>query len=187
MEIYQGTEGDDEYQPIMGFSGGEDAIWIPTPDEMVMAMLTAAGVTANDIVCDLGAGDGRIAIAAAQQFGAQAIGIECNPDMAALAQRNVQRAGVADKVQIIQGNIFEEDFSNATVVTMYLMPEANLRLRPILEKMSPGTRIVSHCFDMPTWKHDQFINSIPDFVWNEVDQIDQGLGYMWVIPVKTSV
>ena len=163
--------GDDKYQPTMG-QAGKDVIWIPTPDEMVTAMLNAAGVTSKDLVYDLGAGDGKIAIAAARQFGATAVGIEYDAGMAGLAQRNALRSGVGEKVRIIQGDIFKEDFSKATVVTMYLLPELNLRLKPILKKMPPGTRVVSHSFDMQTWEPDQRIET------------SAASGYLWIVPAQ---
>jgi protein-L-isoaspartate O-methyltransferase len=123
--------GDELYQPQYG-QAGKDVIWIPTPDALVVRMLQAAKVTDQDIVYDLGAGDGKIPIAAAKQFGARAVGIEYNPDMAGLAKRNAERAGVADKVTIVNGDIFKEDFTRATVVTLYLLPSLNQQLRPII-------------------------------------------------------
>ncbi|MEY3632868.1 MAG: hypothetical protein RI937_1066, partial [Pseudomonadota bacterium] len=112
--------GDEKYRPNVG-QEGKDVIWVPTNDELVAKMLDTAKVTAADIVYDLGAGDGRIAIAAAKR-GARSVGIEFNPDMAALGRRNAQRSGVGDKVKIINGDIFKENFSEATVITMYLLP-----------------------------------------------------------------
>ena len=164
--------GDDKYKPSMGQSG-KDVIWIPTGNELVSKMLKIANVGPSDLLYDLGAGDGKIAIAAAKEFGAQAVGIEYNPDMAALGQRNVERAGVADKVKIIQGDIFTEDFSKATVVTLYLLPELNYQLRPTLLKMKPGTRVVSHAFDMADWQPD-----------GEID--NPAKGYFWVVPANVS-
>jgi SAM-dependent methyltransferase len=124
-------------------------------------------------VYDLGAGDGKIAIAAAREFGARAVGIEYNPEMAALGQRNAERAGVANRVKIIQGDIFKEDFTKATVVTLYLLPELNQQLRPTLLKMKPGTRVVSHAFDMADWQPDGEIDNPPK-------------GYFWVVPANVS-
>jgi SAM-dependent methyltransferase len=146
--------GDDVYRPRLGQTG-KDVIWIPTPDSLVTRMLTAAKVTKDDLVYDLGAGDGKIPIAAARDFGAKAVGIEYNPDMAELARRNAKRANVDGTVKIITGDIFAEDFSSATVVTMYLLPELNLKLRPIILKMKPGTRVVSHAFHMGDWEPDE--------------------------------
>ena len=164
--------GDDKYKPNMGQSG-KDVIWIPTGNELVTKMLKIANVGPSDLVYDLGAGDGKIAIAAAREFGAQAVGIEFNSDMAALGQRNAERAGVADKVKIIQGDIFKEDFSKATVVTLYLLPELNYQLRPTLLKMKPGTRVVSHAFDMADWRPDA-----------EID--NPAKGYFWVVPANVA-
>jgi tRNA A58 N-methylase Trm61 len=118
-------------------------------------MLTAAKVTKDDLVYDLGSGDGKIPIAAAKQFGAHAVGIEYNADMAELARRNAKRAGVDNLVKIVTGDIFKEDFSKATVVTMYLLPELNLRLRPTILNMKPGTRVTSHQFTMGDWEADE--------------------------------
>ena len=124
----------------------------------------------NDLVYDLGAGDGKIAIAAAKQFGAKAVGVEYNPDMAKLAQCFAEAEGVADKVRIVQGDIFETDFSSATVVTLYLLPELNLRLRPTILKMKPGTRVVSHSFLMDDWRPD------------ESSMTEDGAAYLWIVP-----
>jgi hypothetical protein len=162
--------GDEQYQPRVG-QQGKDVIWVPTPDDLVVKMLETAKVTPSDIVFDLGAGDGKIPIQAARQFGAKAVGIEYNADMANLARRNAQRAGVADKVTIITGDIFKEDFSKATVVTMYLLPELNLRLKPLLLKMPPGTRVVSHSFDLGSWEADEVIVGANNYY-----------GYYWVVP-----
>lgn len=169
---YPAAGGDDKYQPRLG-QEGKDVIWMPTGGELVTLMLKTAKVTPNDLVYDLGAGDGKIAIAAAKEFGARSIGIEFNPDMAAFAQRNAIRAGVGDRVKIINGDIFKEDFSKATVVTLYLLPDLNLKLRPILLKMKPGTRVVSHAFTMGDWEADQ--------------EIEAGQrGYFWIVPANVA-
>ncbi len=165
------AQGDDVYKPTVG-QEGKDVIWVPTDDSLVRLMLEAAKVTPNDLVYDLGAGDGKIAIAAARDFGATAVGIEYNPEMAALAQRNAERAGVADKVKIIHADIFVEDFSDATVVTLYLLPHLNMRLRPTLLDMKPGTRIVSNSFDMENWQPDEYLNT------------EYRSGYFWIVPAK---
>ena len=146
-------DGDDQYKPRIG-QDGKDVVWVPTSNALVTVMLQTAKVTPKDLVYDLGSGDGRIAIAAAKDFGARAVGIEFNPEMAQLAQRNVDRSGLDDRVKIINGDIFVEDFSKATVVTMYLLPELNLSLRPTILKMKPGTRVTSHAFDMGDWEAD---------------------------------
>jgi SAM-dependent methyltransferase len=161
--------GDEKYEPRVGQSG-KDVIWVPTNDAVADAMLKVAKVKPTDLVYDLGAGDGKIAIAAAKNFGATAVGIEYNKEMAELATRNAQRAGVADKVKIINGDIFVEDFSKATVVTMYLLPDLNLKIRPTILKMAPGTRIVTNSFNMGDWEPD--------------DKVGTGYaqGYFWVVP-----
>ncbi|MGE4242867.1 SAM-dependent methyltransferase [Ramlibacter sp.] len=150
--------GDAQYQPTVGQSG-KDVVWVPTSDAMAESMLRMADVKPTDLVFDLGAGDGKIAIAAAKKFGANAVGIEYNKEMADLAARNVVRAGVGDKVRIIHGDIFIEDFSNATVLTMYLLPHLNLKLRPTILKMRPGTRVVTNSFNMGDWEPDAFIGT----------------------------
>jgi SAM-dependent methyltransferase len=160
------------YQPTLA-QEGKDVIWVPTPTDLAERLLKAAKVTSNDLVYDLGAGDGKIAIIAAQQFKATAVGVEFNPDMAEYARKNVQRAGVSDKVTIITGDIFKEDFSKATVVTLYLLPALNFKLRPTLLAMKPGTRIVSNTFTMGLWMADQTIHG------------DNGnIGYLWIVPAN---
>ena len=163
------AQTDKGYEPHIG-QPGKDVIWVPTPDDVVERMLRMAQVTANDYVVDLGAGDGKIAIAAAKKFGARAMGIEFNPEMARHAQRNAEKAGVAGKARIVQGDIFVTDFSQATVVTMYLLPALNLKLRPQILAMRPGTRIVSHSFSMDDWEAD------------EVSSLDGRRAYFWVVP-----
>ena len=159
-----------DYKPQVGQSG-KDVVWVPTPDELVQRMLRMAKVTPQDIVYDLGAGDGKIAIAAGKA-GATAFGIEYNPDMAKLAQCYVKAEGVGNKVKIIQGDIFKEDFSKATVITMYLLPELNLRLRPTILNMKPGTRVTSHQFTMGDWDPD------------ETAEIEYRTAYLWIVPAK---
>ncbi|HVF62843.1 MAG TPA: class I SAM-dependent methyltransferase [Casimicrobiaceae bacterium] len=163
--------GDEVFQPQVG-QPGKDVIWVPTPDALVTRMLTAAKVTKDDLVYDLGSGDGKIPIAAAKQFGAKAVGIEFNADMAELARRNVKRQGVDNAVNIITGDIFKEDFSNATVVTMYLLPDLNLKLRPTILKMKPGTRVTSHQFHMGDWEPD------------EKYSIEFRDAYLWHVPAQ---
>jgi SAM-dependent methyltransferase len=167
------TPGDDSYQPKVG-QAGKDVVWIPTPDALVTRMLQAARTTSEDLVYDLGSGDGKIPMAAARDFNARAVGIEYNPELAALARRNAERAGVAGKVTIIAGDIFETDFSKATVVTLYLLPELNSRLRPTLLRMKPGTRIVSHAFDMRDWE--------PDETMGEADR----QAFLWIVPANVA-
>ena len=125
-----------EYQPSVG-QEGKDVIWVPTPDSLIEAMLDLAKVTPDDYVMDLGSGDGRIVIAAAKR-GARAVGFEFNPDMVALSRRNAETAGVSDKATFVNADIFESDFSKATVITMYLLPQLNLKLRPTILSLQAG-------------------------------------------------
>ena len=163
-------ECDRDYKPQVGQSG-KDVVWVPTPDEVVQRMLRMAKVTPQDTVYDLGAGDGKIAIAAGK-IGATSVGIEYNPDMAKLAQCYVQAEKLTGKTRIIQGDVFKEDFSKASVVTMYLLPELNLRLRPTILNMKPGTRVTSHQFTMGDWEPD------------ETAEIDYRTAYLWIVPAK---
>ena len=153
---------------------GKDVMWLPTSDDLVFKMLDAAQVGPQDELVDLGAGDGKIPIAAARQFGARAWGIEYNKDLVALAQRNAQRAGVAERVRIVHGDIFKEDFSKATVVTMYLLEELNAQLRPTILAMKPGTRVLSNTFSMGDWEPDQVI------------RVTSGTGYFWTVPANVA-
>lgn len=164
---------DKDYEPQVG-QAGKDVIWVPTPDEVVERMLRMAQVTPNDYVIDLGAGDGKIAIAAAKKFGAKSLGIEYNPEMARHAQRNVEKAGVAARAKIIQGDIFVTDFTQASVITMYLLPALNLKLRPQILAMRPGTRVVSHSFNMEDWEPD------------ETSNLDGRRAYFWLVPANVA-
>lgn len=162
-----------EYEPQVG-QAGKDVIWVPTPDDVVERMLRMAQVTPNDYVVDLGAGDGKIVIAAAKNYGARALGIEYNPDMVKHAQRNIERAGVADKANVVQGDIFASDFTQASVVTMYLLPGLNMKLRPQILAMRPGTRVVSHSFNMEDWEAD------------EISSLDGRRAYFWIVPANVA-
>jgi hypothetical protein len=161
------------FQPYIG-QHGKDVVWVPTPDEVVERMLVMAQTGPDDYVIDLGAGDGKIAIAAAKKFGAKSLGIEYDPEMAKYAQRNAQAAGVADRAQIVQGDIFASDFTQATVLTMYLLPSLNMRLRPQILAMRPGTRVVTHAFTMEDWEPD------------EVSNIDGRRTYLWIVPANVA-
>ena len=142
------------YEPSYG-QEGKDVIWVPTQPPTIERMLRMAQVTARDTVVDLGSGDGRISIAAVKDFGAKAFGFEYNPDMVEYSKREAEKAGVSSKVEFRKADIFETDFSYATVITMYLLPHLNVKLRPIILNMKPGTRVVSHQFDMAEWKPDE--------------------------------
>ena len=132
-----------------------DVPYVPTPPEVVDAMLRMAKVTKDDVIYDLGSGDGRIVIAAAKKYGATGVGIDINPTLVAEARENAEKEGVADKVTFIEGDLFKQDLSKATVVTLYLLSSVNLKLRPTLLDLKPGTRIVSHAFDMGDWRPDK--------------------------------
>jgi Methyltransferase domain len=162
-----------EYTPQRA-QEGKDVIWVPTGDEVVTRMLQLANVTSADKVYDLGAGDGKIPIAANKQFGATAVGVEYDADLVKHAQCLVEAEGVQDGVTVIQGDIFETDFSDATVVTLYLLPELNLRLRPTLLEMKPGTRVVSYSFTMRDWAADEYAET------------EEGLAYLWIVPAKVA-
>lgn len=149
--------------------------FVTTPDEVVVAILKLAEVNEKDLLFDLGSGDGRIPIAAAKQFGARAIGLEIDAELVTLANENAQKSGVSEKVSFVQGDLFELDFSDATVLVIYLFPDINLKLRPKLLKMKPGTRIVSHRFDMGDWEPEKIEKIIlPDG--------KEHLIYLWRVP-----
>ncbi|HSA90595.1 MAG TPA: class I SAM-dependent methyltransferase [Burkholderiales bacterium] len=164
-----------QFQPQVG-QAGKDVIWVPTPDDVVERMLIMAQVTPSDYVWDLGAGDGKIAIMAARKFGARAVGVEYNPDMVKHANENAQKAGVAGtgqgKATIRHGDIFATDFTQATVITLYLLPALNMKLRPQILSMRPGTRVVSHSFSMEDWEAD------------EISTLDGRRAYFWIVPAN---
>lgn len=160
-----------DYKPQVGQSG-KDVVWVPTPDELVARMLKMANVGPKDFVIDLGAGDGKIAIAAAKGFGATSLGIEYNPDMVKLANCMVQVEGVTGRTRIVQGDIFKEDFSKADVITMYLLPQLNLCVRHRILAMKPGTRVTSHQFTMGDWSED------------EKSEFEFRTGYLWIVPAR---
>lgn len=150
-----------------------DVPYVPTHESIVKAMLELADVDANDVLYDLGSGDGRIPVAAAVDHGARAIGVELDSGRVKLAQAYAEQMGVEHKVAFIQHDLFEVDFSPATVVTMYLLHTVNLELRPrLLSELRPGTRIVSHAFDMGDWRADRKISYRSDAL------------YLWIIPAR---
>lgn len=153
---------------------GKDVVWVPTPATLVQALLRAAHVTAGDRLVDLGSGDGRIPIAAARDFGADARGIEYDPMLVAIARRNAAKAGVADRAVFLQADLFQTDFSDATVVSMYLLPALNKRLAPRLLALDPGTRVVSNSFTIGHWPPDETIRTV------------DGVGYLWVVPARVA-
>src|SRR6187431_1612217 len=141
------------YEPVP-FQPGKDVVWVPTPQALVDRMLDMARVTRDDFVMDLGSGDGRTVITAAKR-GARALGVEYNPDMVELSKRNAAKEGVSERAQFTKADLFETDFSKATVITMFLLPDINLKLRPKILNLKPGTRIVSNTFTMGEWKADE--------------------------------
>jgi len=164
-----------EYQPQVG-QEGKDVIWVPTPEALVEKMLDMAKVTAKDSVIDLGSGDGRTVIAAAKR-GARAHGIEYNPDMVELSKRNAAKAGVSDRASFAKADLFESDLSQATVITMFLLPDINLRLRPKLLDMKPGIRVVSNSFTMGDWKADETA-TVKDGC------VSYCTAHLWIVPAK---
>ena len=163
------------YQPELG-QEGKDVRWFPTPQVLVDKMLDMAKITPADFLIDLGSGDGRTVITAAKR-GVHGIGIEYNPDLVELSKRNAAKEGVMDKVEFIKADLFGYDFSKATVITMFLLPEINLRLRPKLLEMKPGTRIVSTTFTMQNWQYDDIVKIYdPNSEWTTA--------YLWIVPAK---
>ncbi len=152
---------------------GPDVIFVPTPNDIVDTMLRMAAVSKKDTVYDLGCGDGRIVITAAQKYGARGVGVDIDPDRVAEATENAQKAGVAKRVEIVRGDLFETDISPATVVTLYLLTELNLKLRPkLLRELKPGTRVVSHAFSMGDWKPER------------TAEVSGTTVYLWRIPQR---
>jgi methyltransferase family protein len=163
-----------EYEPQVG-QEGKDVVWVPTPQALVDKMLDMAKVTPKDYVIDLGSGDGRTVITAAKR-GSRALGIEYNPDMVELSKRNAAKEGVSDKAQFMKADLFESDFSKAQVITMFLLPSINLKLRPKILELKPGTRIVSNSFDMGEWTPDRT---------EKVDGCTNWCtAYLWIVPAK---
>ena len=171
---YAGQAGQ-EFEPRVG-QEGKDVIWVPTPQALVDKMLDMAKVTAKDYVIDLGSGDGRTVITAAKR-GSKALGIEYNPDMVELSKRNAAKEGVSDKASFAKADLFESDFSQAQVITMFLLPEINIRLRPKILDLKPGTRIVSNSFTMGDWSSDE-TNTVKEGC------VSYCTAYLWIVPAK---
>ena len=169
------TQAASNYEPQVG-QEGKDVIWVPTPQALIDKMLDAAKVTKDDYVIDLGSGDGRTVITAAKR-GANALGIEYNPDMVELSKANADKEGVSARAQFAKADIFESDFSKATVITMYLLPQLNLKLRPKILDLKPGTRIVSHAFTMDDWRADETVSSQDNASYSRT-------AYLWIVPAK---
>jgi SAM-dependent methyltransferase len=152
---------------------GRRVPYVPTPNEVVEEMLKLAGVKANDVVYDLGCGDGRIVITAAQKYGARGVGVDIDPERIKEANENAKSAGVTTKTRFVERNLFDMDLKEASVVTLYLLPDFNLRLRPkLLRELKVGSRIVSHSFDMGDWEPDKKI------------QLDYRTVYLWTVTAK---
>ncbi|MCL2025303.1 MAG: class I SAM-dependent methyltransferase [Leptospirales bacterium] len=167
----------ENYVPQSG-QAGKDVVWVPTPQKLVDTMLNMAKLTPSDYVIDLGSGDGRTVITAAKR-GATALGIEYNSDLVELAKRNAAKEKVNAKATFIEADIFESDFSKATIVTMFLLPHINMELRPKILNMKPGTRIVSNSFDMGDWTPDQTINLAEECS-------DWCTAHLWIVPAKVN-
>lgn len=166
-----------EYQPEVG-QAGKDVVWVPTPQALVDRMLELGKLTSKDYHIDLGSGDGRTVITAAKR-GATALGIEYNPDMVALSQRSAEKEGVSAKAKFVKADLFETDFSQATLITMFLLPDINLKLRPKILDLKPGTRIVSNSFTMGEWQHDKSVQA------SEKEGCQSYCtAYLWIVPAK---
>lgn len=173
--VAQKESVDNQYQPQVG-QAGKDVVWVPTPQALVDKMLDLAQVTPDDYVIDLGSGDGRTVITAAKR-GARALGVEYNPDMVSLSRHNAEVEGVSDKATFINADLFETDFSKATVITMFLLTSINLKLRPIILDLKPGTRIVSNTFEMGDWNPDDSVTlENPTTSWYRA--------LFWIVPAK---
>jgi SAM-dependent methyltransferase len=164
------------FEPKVG-QRGKDVVWVPTNQQLVDKMLDMAKVTPQDYVIDLGSGDGRTVITAAKR-GATAHGIEYNPDMVELSKRNAEKEGVTAKATFEKADIFESDFSKATVITMFLLPSLNIKLRPTLLDMKPGTRLVSNSFDMGDWRADETVSLNGEVCTSHCT------AYFWIVPAK---
>ena len=170
----------EEFKPYVGLPG-KDVIWLPAELVMVNKMLELAKVTADDVVMDLGSGDGRTVIQAGKR-GARGIGVEYNPDLVAHSRKLVQQEGVAERVKIEGGDLFAYDLSQATVITLFLLPSINIKLRPKLLDLKPGTRIVSNTFTMDEWQHDETTRDT-----SQGDNCSFNcVAYLWIIPAKVA-
>ena len=166
------------YEPTVG-QEGKDVVWVPTPQAVVDKMLDMAKVTSKDFVMDLGSGDGRTVITAAKR-GARAVGVEYNPDMVELSKHNAEKEGVAGKATFMKADLFETDFSQATVITMFLLPDINIKLRPKILSLKPGTRVVSNSFTMGDWKADETAELNSEQGCNN----SWCTALLWIVPAK---
>ncbi|HET7364596.1 MAG TPA: class I SAM-dependent methyltransferase [Burkholderiales bacterium] len=177
LALAQAQRAPSAFQPEVG-QPGKDVVWVPTPQAVVDKMLDLAHVTSKDYVIDLGSGDGRTVITAAKR-GARALGVEYNPDMVELSKKNAHDAGVEERAQFVKADLFETDLSRATVITMFLLPDINLKLRPKLLGLKPGTRIASNTFTMGDWQPD---------VRQTVDSCDGSwcTALFWIVPARVA-
>jgi len=173
LAVSAGVYAQATFTPEVG-QQGKDVVWVPTPEELVQKMLDMAKVTPKDFVMDLGSGDGRTVIAAAKR-GARALGIEYNPDMVELSRRNAEQAGVSQRAKFEQSDLFKTDLSRATVITMFLLTDINLRLRPTILGLKPGTRVVSNTFRMGDWEPDETA---------ELGCSSYCTAYFWIVPAR---
>jgi len=180
LAFSQAQKSTADYEPQSG-QEGKDVVWVPTPQALVDRMLRMARVTPDDFVMDLGSGDGRTVISAAK-IGARALGIEYNPDMVTLSRRNAAKEGVTSRAQFAKADLFETDFSKATVITMFLLPDINLKLRPKILEMKPGTRVVSNSFDMGDWRPDdrQTVTA------QEGCNVTWCTAMLWIVPARVN-
>jgi SAM-dependent methyltransferase len=174
--LAQAQRAPKSFEPEVG-QPGKDVVWVPTPQAVVDKMLDLAKVTKDDFLMDLGSGDGRTVITAAKR-GARALGIEYNPDMVELSKRNAEAAGVSSRAQFQKADLFQTDFSKASVITMFLLPDINLKLRPKILNLKPGTRVVSNTFTMGEWQPDETatVEKGCDGSWCNV--------LFWIVPAK---
>jgi precorrin-6B methylase 2 len=168
------------YEPAVG-QEGKDVVWVPTSQALVDRMLDMAKVTPRDVVYDLGSGDGRTVITAARR-GATAVGIEYNPDMVELSKRNAEKEGVTARASFMKADLFATDFSRATVITMFLLPEINLQLRPKILQLAPGTRIVSNTFTMEKWQADETAT----LTEGEGCSVSWCTALLWIVPARVA-
>jgi len=191
---HAGSKAGEDYTPEIGQSG-KHAVWVPTPQKLVDTMLDMAQVTTADYVIDLGSGDGRLVITAAKR-GAMALGIEYNPDLVEFSKRAATAEGVSANARFEKADIFESDFSKATVVTLFILPWMNLRLRPKILDMQPGTRIVSNTYGMGDWKPDQTVvltgHDVPDWNTEQYSSVAENFllewktAHLWIVPAKVN-
>jgi len=179
--LVQAADAQQKFEPRSG-QAGKDVVWVPTPQETVELMLNMAKLTKEDLHMDLGSGDGRTVITAAKR-GARSMGIEYNPDMVLLSNENAKAAGVTDRVQFVQADLFKSDFSKANVLTLFLLPDINLRIRPQILDMRPGTRVVSNTFMMGSGEDEW----VPDETRRvEENCVSWCTAHLWIVPAKVN-